>query len=359
MSGIKAYGVVIPKRRIEAMAIWDVWKNVSKDILEKMGMKERTVTGPDEDSISLGAESGRRCLAQAGMAPETLDGLIFCSQTNPYQSKSAASVLQDILGLRHDVFVTDVQSASRSGFDGIRIAKSLIDGGDATNVLVIASDCLNQYMSPGHVYEYAAAAGAVALLISKEGCIAEIEGMTFASEDRANWYRLSGDRYMRLGAGFVGYISNWGLMDSLKQSWKTYVERYGVTPASFEHYALPQGTVVQAFMSSSAIGCDPYSALPYVVSEQTGDMGAAQVLISMCSILDLIDTEDVRIGVAGYGWGDGSSVMGIVTTAHIGTLANRPVVMPQLEAKEIIDYGKALKYEKKLDRAQTGLSSYY
>jgi len=56
MSGIKAYGVAIPKRRIDAMAIWDVWKNVSKDILEKMGMKERTVTGPDEDPISLVGE---------------------------------------------------------------------------------------------------------------------------------------------------------------------------------------------------------------------------------------------------------------------------------------------------------------
>lgn len=359
MSGIKAYGVAIPKRRIDAMAIWDVWKNVSKDILEKMGMKERTVTGPDEDPISLGVDAAKNCLKQAGVAPETLDALIFCSETNPYQTKSAASVIQDILGLRHDIFATDVQASARSGFDGIRIAKSLIDGGAADQVLVIASDCLNQYMSPGHVYEYAAAAGAVALLISKEDCIATIDGMTFASEDKANWFRLSGDRYMQLGAGFVGYISNWGLMDSLKQSWKAYADKYGVTPASFEHYALPQGTVVQAFMSSGAIGCDPYAALPYVVSETTGDMGSAQVLISMCSILDLIDDADVKVGVVGYGWGDGSAVMGLSTTALIGAVLNRPVVMPLLEQKEMIDYGKALKYEKKLDRAQKGFSSYY
>jgi len=359
MSGIKAYGVAIPKRRLEAAAIWDVWKNVSKDILDKMGMKERCVTGPDEDPISLGVESARRCLKQAGVAPGDVGGLLFCSETNPYSTKTAASVVQDILGLPHDIFATDVQAAARSGFDGIRIALSLVDSGVADRVLVIASDCLNHYMSPGHVYEYAAAAGAVTLLISKEDCIATIDGMTFTSEDKANWFRLSGDRYMQLGAGFVGYVSNWGLMDSVKASWKNFAEKYGVTPASFEHYALPQGTVVQAFMSSGAIGCDPYSALPYVVSEQTGDMGCPQVLVSMCSILDLIDDPGVKVGVVGYGWGDGSAVMGLTTTDRIKAIPDRPVVMPLLENKELIDYGKALKYEKKIDRAQKGFSSYY
>ncbi|MCK7486303.1 MAG: hypothetical protein MZU97_12690 [Bacillus subtilis] len=95
------------------------------------------------------------------------------------------------------------------------------------------------------------------------------------------------------------------------------------------------------------------------MSETTGDMGSAQVLISMCSILDLIDDADVRVRVVGYGWGDGSSVMGLSTTSLIGSVPNRPVVMPLLEQKEMIDYGKALKYEKKIDRAQKGFSSYY
>ncbi|MCK7486301.1 MAG: hypothetical protein MZU97_12680, partial [Bacillus subtilis] len=79
---------------------------------------ERTVTGPDEDPISLGVEAGRRCLRQAGVAPEALDGLIFCSETNPYQTKSAASVIQDILGLRHDIFATDVQASGAAASTG-------------------------------------------------------------------------------------------------------------------------------------------------------------------------------------------------------------------------------------------------
>lgn len=359
MSGIRAYGVSIPKRRLEATAIWEVWKNVSPDILGKMGMKERTTTGPDEDPLSLGTESAQRCIKQSGLPVSEIDGLIFASETNPYQTKSAASVLQDILGLRHDIFVTDVQAAARSGFDAIRIAKSLVDSKVAKHVLVIASDCLNQYMSPGHVYEYAAAAGSVSFLISNENVIAEIADMAFTSEDRANWYRLSGDRYIQLGCGFVGYISNWGLMDSLKASFKKYKDVNGAENSVFDHYALPQGTIVQAFMSSAAIGCDPYSALPYVLSESLGDMGSASVLISLCSIFDLIDDGGIKVCAVGYGWGDGSAVMGLVTTPLIGQVQNRPVVMPLIDNKEIVDYAKSLKYEKKLDRNMKGLSTYY
>ncbi|HRY77332.1 MAG TPA: hypothetical protein P5154_01040 [Candidatus Izemoplasmatales bacterium] len=359
MSGIIAYGVSIPKYRVDANEIWDVWKNVSKEILQKMGMKERTVTGPDEDPITLGAESARRCLKQAGISEKDVDGLIFASETNPYATKAAATVLQDILGLKKTCFVTDVQNSHRSGFDAIRIAKSLIDSGTCRKVLVIAADCLNQYISPGHVYEYAAAAGSCSLLLGTEGVIAEIDDMRFASEDKPNWYRLTGERFLQLGAGFVGYISNWGLMDSLKVSWADFAKANGVAPEDYEFIALPQGTVVQSFMSSGAIKCDPYSAIPYVISESTGDMGSATVLVSLCNILDLIDDGDKKILAVGYGWGDGSAVMGLTTTPAIGSVENRPVVIPLLENKEMLPYAKVLKYEKKIDRNTKGLSSYY
>lgn len=359
MSGIVAYGVSIPRYRVDANDIWDVWKNVSKEILNKMGMKERTVTGPDEDPLTLGAESARRCLKQAHVSAEEVDGLIFASETNPYATKAAATVLQDILGLKKESFVTDVQNSHRSGFDAIRIAKSLVDAGACRNVLVVASDCLNQYIAPGHVYEYAAAAGSCSLLIGKDNVIAEIEDMKFASEDKPNWYRLTGDRFLQLGAGFVGYISNWGLMDSLKLSWKEFAVATGAVPENYEFIALPQGTVVQSFMSSGAIKCDPYAAIPYVVSEMTGDMGSATVLVSLCNILDLIDEEGKKILAVGYGWGDGSAVMGLSTTSRIGSVENRPVVMPLLENKEMLPYAKVLKYEKKIDRNSKGLSSYY
>lgn len=359
MSGIIAYGISIPRLRVDAMDIWDVWKNVSKDILNKMGMKERTVTGPDEDPITLGAESAKRCLKQAGIKADQIDGLIFASETNPYVTKSAATVLQDILGMKKTSFVTDVQSSHRSGYDAIRIAKSLVDSGACKNVLVVASDCLNQYIAPGHVYEYAAAAGSASLLIGTEGVIAEIDDIRFASEDKPNWYRLAGDRYLQLGAGFVGYISNWGLMDSLKLSWKEFADQNGVTADQYEFVALPQGTIVQSFMASAAIGCDPYSALPYTLSEMTGDMGCATVLISMCSILDLIDEEGKKVLTCCYGWGDGSAIMGLTTTSLIGNVPSRPVVMPLIENKEIIPYAKVLKYEKKIDRNSKGLSSFY
>lgn len=359
MSGISAYGVKIPRRRVCADSIHAVWKAPSMEIIEKLGMKERTVTGTDEDAITLGSDAAFACLRMAKIDVKEIDGLVFASGSNPYDAKASATVLQDVIGLNHDIFATDVQFAGRSGFDAIKIAKCLVDSKQCKNVLVVASDTLNVFMSPGHVYDYAAAAGGVALLISNENVIAEIQDLSFASEDRANWYRLSGDRYTSLGCGFVGYISNWGLMDSVKEAWKKFKAKNGVDANSYEHFALPQGTVVQTFMSSSAIGCDVYSAIPYCLSEMTGDMGCAGVLASMCSIFDLVDDADQHILAVGYGWGDGSSVMGLTTTERIGQIEGKPFVMPQLDDKIMVEYAKVLKYEKKLDRNLKGLSSFY
>jgi len=336
-----------------------VWKAPSREIIEKLGMRERTVTGPDEDSISLGCDAATACIEQASISVSDIDGLIFASSTNAYSLKASATVLQDALGISADAFVTDVQFASRSGLDAIKIARAMVDCNQARNVLVVAADTLNVFMSPGHVYDYAAGAGAVALLISNDNVIADINDMAFASEDRANWYKLANDRYIQLGSGFVGYISNWGLMDSVKASWKTFCHKNNCKADDFGYFALPQGTMVQTFMSSSAIGCDVYSAVPYILSEQVGDMGCAGVLACMCNILDLIDDAGEKILVCAYGWGDGSGIMSLTSTQLLGNVANRPVVMPQIDNKEMVEYAKALKYEKKLDRNLKGLSSYY
>jgi len=75
--------------------------------------------------------------------------------------------------------------------------------------------------------------------------------------------------------------------------------------------------------------------------------------------LDLSDEGEKNILAVGYGWGDGAAVMGLTTTARIGSVENRPVVLPLLENKELLPYAKVLKYEKKIDRNTKGLSSYY
>ena len=54
-TGILAYGVKLPKHRIEADQIWGVWKNLAPSFFDMLSIGERGVLGPEEDSLTLAA----------------------------------------------------------------------------------------------------------------------------------------------------------------------------------------------------------------------------------------------------------------------------------------------------------------
>ncbi|NIV39619.1 MAG: hypothetical protein GWN58_62480, partial [Anaerolineae bacterium] len=73
---------------------------------------------------------------------------------------------------------------------------------------------MNRHTAPGMVLEYVASAGAVAFLLGKgeTELIARIEQWTSHSWDQNDYFRLEGERYIQPGAGFYGWVANWGLL---------------------------------------------------------------------------------------------------------------------------------------------------
>ncbi len=358
MAGIISYGVAIPRRRLRYSDVHSVWKNVSQDMLEKFGLTERCVTGPDEDAITLGVESAKQCLNRAGVDLCQVDALIFCSGTNPYATKAAASTVQDILGLRNGIIATDVQFAGRSGADGLVLASALVDSGMAGSALVLASDCLNLHVPPGHAYEYAASAGSASFLVGRERTVADLICFTAYSSDRPDWFRVSGERYMQLGGGFVGYVSNWGLLENLEPAWKHLMEKAGMTPDDLQYAVVPGAAGMAPLMICNRLNLSLDIVLPWVLTASIGDTGCAAVPLSLCHVLDNAGPGE-KVAVLAYGWGGGAIVMLFETTGHLESLPGRPVVVPQIAKAEYVDYARALKYEYKIARPAKGFSSYY
>ncbi len=358
MAGIVAYGVALPKRRLRSSDIHATWRNVAEDVLEKFAFVERCVPGPDEDPITLGVDSARRCLEQAGREPGEVDGLVFGSCTNPYSTKAAATVVGEALGLPNGIFSTDVQFGGRSGSDALTVALALVGSGMARRVLAVASDCLSRHVPPGHVYEYSASAGAVSFLVSAEETVAEVEGISYWASDRADWFRVAGERYLQLGGGFVGHMSSWGLVENLLPAWKELVRRTGLDPASLQYAAVPQSTGVMPLIVATRLELDMDVVLPWVLTASVGDVGSAGVPLSLCHVLDNAGPGE-KVVVLVYGWGGGATAMLLHTTQRLPSLPGRPSVMPEVERGEYVDYSRALKYEHKLLRPDRGLSGYY
>lgn len=122
---------------------WSVAK-----IVDKTGIEERRVAGPDETAADLAFEAARRLLATGACSADEVDFLIFCSQAPDYILPTTACVLQDRLGLRRDIGAMDFNLGCSGFVYGLSIAAGLIASGAARNVLLLTADTYSKYINP-------------------------------------------------------------------------------------------------------------------------------------------------------------------------------------------------------------------
>lgn len=358
-TGIVSYGVALPRHRISAQETWGVWKNMATDLFDKMSIGERAVLGPEEDTLTLAVAAAKTALERSGVEKSRFGALLLGSGTSPYATKSAATVMVDALGLPATMLVTDVQCAEKSGSTALLMAAALVEAGQVDYALVVAADTLNKHVSPGLVLEYVASAGAVAFVLGKQDVIARIEAWATHAWDQNDFFRLEGERFIQPGAGFVGWVSSWGMLDHVVPATQAFFEKTGLKPEDFAKFAVPQRNGIRPLMVMGKAGLEMMQVLPFVLTAQIGDCGAASVPLALAHILDWADAGE-RLGVIDYGSGAGCDTWSLVTTDALPE--RRPVegtVMALLDDKVMVDYATMLKYEHKMLRSPNQLSNFY
>lgn len=358
-TGIIAYGTSVPKHRISAQDIWTVWKNILPSFFDTLSIGERGVLGPEEDTLTLAVAAAQQALERSGVPREKIGAVLFGTGTSPYATKAAATVLIDTLGLPASVLATDVQCADKSGSTALWLAASMVEAGQVEYALVLGADTINRHTPPGMVLEYVASAAAVAFVLGKGDAIARLEAWATHACDQNDYFRVEGERFIQPGAGFYGWVANWGLLDHVVPAGQALFARTGLAPADFAKFAVPQKTGLRPLMTMGKLGLDMMQVLPFVLTAQIGDCGAAGVPLALAHILDWADPGE-RIGVLDYGGGAGCDAWCLQTT---GLLAERRpadgLVTAQLDDKIMVDYATMLKYEHKLLRSEHQLSNYY
>lgn len=358
-TGIISYGVSLPKYRIEASEIWKVWKNLSTSFFDMLSIGERGVLGPEEDTLTLAVEAAKSALERSAVPPEKIGAILLGSGTSPYATKAAATVMVDALGLPSSVIATDIQCADKSGSTALWLATGMIESGMIEYALVVGADTMNRHTYPGMVLEYVASAGAVAFVLGKENLIAKLEGMATHSHDQNDYFRTEGERFIQPGAGFYGWVANWGLLDHVVPAGKALFEKLSLQPSDFSKFAVPQKTGIRPLMTMGKLELDMMQVLPFVLTAQIGDCGAAGVPLSLAHILDFAEPGE-RIGVIDYGAGAGCDAWSLVCTDALAE--RRPetgLVIQLLEDKIMVDYATMTKFEQKLIQSPHRLSNFY
>lgn len=140
---IAGLGAVVPSRvltnsDLEAMVeTSDAW------IIERTGIRERRLAGPEEATSDLAAEAARRALADAGVTADELDLIVVGTATPDHPLPSTACLVQRALGAGRAACL-DISAACTGFIYGLAVAEGAIAAGRCRIALVIGAETLSR-----------------------------------------------------------------------------------------------------------------------------------------------------------------------------------------------------------------------
>ena len=202
MIGIIGYGSYLPRYRIKVEEIAHQWGRNPETIKRGLLLKEKTVPGLDEDTITISVEAGKNALKRAEIDPQEISALYIGSESHPYAVKPSGTVVAEALGVVPDVHIADYEFACKAGTEAMFVAYSLVKADLMKYAMGIGAD--TSQGAPGDALEFSASAGGSAFIFGKENVVAEILETFSYTTDTPDFWRREGAFYPHHGGRFTG-----------------------------------------------------------------------------------------------------------------------------------------------------------
>ena len=108
-------------------------------IVERVGIRERHIAGPETATSDMAIQAARCALAQRGLDATDLNAIIVCTVTPDMLFPSTACLVQNALGAR-GAWGFDLVAACSSFVYGLTVGAHLVAAGTHKKVLIIGSD---------------------------------------------------------------------------------------------------------------------------------------------------------------------------------------------------------------------------
>ncbi len=122
---------------------WDM-----DSIGEKTGIYARHIAAPEECSSDLAVAAVERLFAEYGIERDSIDYLLFCTQTPDYSLPTTACLLQQRLGLKESIGALDFNLGCSGFVYGLSLADGLIRGEMARRVLLVTAETYTKLIHP-------------------------------------------------------------------------------------------------------------------------------------------------------------------------------------------------------------------
>jgi 3-oxoacyl-[acyl-carrier-protein] synthase-3 len=143
---IKAIASYLPDKILtnENLAVefpeWQVDK-----ILNKIGIRERRLSG-DETITGMATKAARKLFESSSIKPSDVDYILLCTQSPDFILPTSACILQSELNIPTTSGAIDFNQGCSGYVYGLSLAKGLIAGGVAKNILLITSEAYSKHI---------------------------------------------------------------------------------------------------------------------------------------------------------------------------------------------------------------------
>jgi 3-oxoacyl-[acyl-carrier-protein] synthase-3 len=323
--GLESWGVYIPARRHTSEYIAKETE-IPKVVLEdKFGIRSKTVPGPEDHTVAMGAKASWEALKKANLTPEDIDVIIWTGEVyaeHPMQTYGIK--LQKYLGNPRNPWAFDINQRCGTFLVGMLIAKSFIQTNPNISRILLASGYRNSdlinYRNPRARFMTSLAASGVAAVIKGDSEKNEILGISVISDGA-----FADDVYVPAG-GTVMPISKEaidqdliyldvpdpeGLKDRLdKYSMDSFVRvidsalsKSQLTRKDIDYLALLHMKRSAYEYVAKTVGVDPYKQTTYL--EDIGHNGQNDGILSIDLGVKngkIKAGDNVVIAAAGIGW---------------------------------------------------------
>jgi len=344
MAGIVGYGAYVPAYRIKSSTIAGQWGDDAAAIERGLMLKEKTVPGLDEDTITISVQAAKHAVIRAGINPQDIGAVYIGSESHPYAVKPSGTVLIDALGIGPHVHVADFEFACKAGSEAMFVAYSHVKSGNMDYAMGIGAD--TSQGAPGDALEFSASAGGAAFIFGRENLLAKVLHTHSFTSDTPDFWRREYMHYPRHGGRFTGEPAYFkhvlGCANYL-------LDKSGMKPEDFAYavFHMPNGKF--PLKAGNILGFTNKQMEQGWVVNIMGNTYSGSSPTGLTAILDVAKPGD-KVFMISFGSGAGSDGFVFEITDRILEVQDlAPKTRDMLNGKKIyLNYGQYAAYRKKI-----------
>ncbi|MDR6940427.1 ketoacyl-ACP synthase III [Mucilaginibacter pocheonensis] len=146
---IKAISYYLPEKELsntELSALFPEW--AVEKIANKIGINTRHIAADDEFASDMAIAAGQKLFTEHNIKPGDIDFVLYCTQSPDYFLPSTACIIQEKLNIPVKAGALDFNLGCSGYIYGLALAKGLIAGGIAKNILLLTSETYSKFIHP-------------------------------------------------------------------------------------------------------------------------------------------------------------------------------------------------------------------